>query len=116
MALCERRSLFLFLHKKMNIRSVTNEMIFSIQNIFIFLYFGTTIRAKAIEINGDQKNTRTIMLIINIDFCLFAISDKIIHSPSIVEISCWGPCARVIKEEKNFNGTGSLNKYLSMIQ
>ena len=42
------------------------------------------------------------MLIINIDFCFFAISDNIIQSPSIVEISCWGPCARVIKEEKNF--------------
>jgi hypothetical protein len=74
------------------------------------------ISAKAIEINGDQKNTRTIMLIINIDFCFFAISDNIIQRPSIVEINCWGPWARVIKEEKNFNGTGSLNKYLSMIQ
>ena len=97
-------------------KSVTTEITFSLQNIFIVLYWGITIRANAIEINGDQKNTRTNMLIINIDFCFLEISDKIMQRPSIVEISCWVPCARAIKEEKYFNGTGSLNKYLSMIQ
>jgi hypothetical protein len=74
------------------------------------------ISAKAIEINGDQKNTRAIILTINIDFFFLLNSDNMIHSPSIVEINCWGPCARVIKDEKYFIGTGSLNKYLSIIQ
>ena len=96
--------------------NMTSDMIFSKQNILMCFKYGITINVNAIEIKGDQKNTRAIILNIMTDLLFLFNSDNNRHSPSIVDINCCGPCAKVIKEEKYLIGTGSLNKYLSIIQ
>ena len=89
---------------------------FSTHINLICLKCGMTIKVKAIAIKGDQKNTSAIILIIMADLPFLLSSESKMHSPRIVDINCWGPWAKVINEEKYFKGTGSLNKYLSMIQ